>query len=151
MENNPRPVRHVLGNSCPSCEHKLQFAHPLLAKWFYEVKKEYSGVHVSHTFRGKDLQNKFFREGKTKLPYPKSKHNRCDTSGKPCSEAIDLFFLETEGIALYKDELFEKVWKNAVKHHLHISDFLKWGGVWKGFRDPCHFELELPKSGSALR
>jgi hypothetical protein len=138
-------VRHTMDAVCPSCEVKFEFTNSLLVKWFQEVKKEYPKAHISHSFRGRELQNQFYREGKTRLSYPKSKHNHCDVAGKPCSDAIDLFFLETDDVASFKDELFEQVWNSKAKETLGLASYLRWGGLWKGFRDRCHFEIELPR------
>ena len=58
----------------PLSKRRLAECHPDLQKLMNEVIKQYDIV-VLCGFRGKDEQDKAFREGKSKLPFPKSKHN----------------------------------------------------------------------------
>lgn len=53
---------------------RLAECHPDLQKLMNEVIKKYDIV-ILCGFRGKDEQNKAFAEGKSKLQFPKSKHN----------------------------------------------------------------------------
>ena len=58
----------------PLSKRRLAECHPDLQKLMNEVIKHYDIV-VLCGFRGKDEQDKVFREGKSKLSFPKSKHN----------------------------------------------------------------------------
>ena len=58
----------------PLSKRRLAECHPDLQKLMNEVIKHYDIV-VLCGFRGKDEQDKAFREGKSKLSFPKSKHN----------------------------------------------------------------------------
>jgi len=58
----------------PLSKRRLAECHPDLQKLMNEVIKHYDIV-VLCGFRGKDEQDKAFREGKSKLAFPKSKHN----------------------------------------------------------------------------
>lgn len=58
----------------PLSKRRLAECHPDLQKLMNEVIKHYDIV-ILCGFRGKDEQDKAFREGKSKLAFPKSKHN----------------------------------------------------------------------------
>lgn len=83
--------------------------------------------------RGEEEQNKVFKEGKSQLKFPKSKHNR-----KP-SIAVDVAPYPIH----WEDE-------NAFYHFAGIVKGLaicqgikiKWGGHWS-FKDMVHWELDI--------
>lgn len=91
-------------------------------------------------FRDREMQNKYFREGTSKVEWPKSKHNTW------LSEAIDVLPWPTG-------------WENRERFFFVAGVFLSiakekgvelvWGGAWLGgfntpkmFDDLAHFELK---------
>ena len=58
-----------------SSQDKLATCDPRLQKVFNEVVK-YFDCTVIEGHRGEEAQNKAFAEGKSKLKYPQSKHNK---------------------------------------------------------------------------
>lgn len=129
-------MRHTHDAKCPSCEKKLEKAHPLISHWFHEIKKEYPEIHVSWTFRTQEEQEFFFNEGSTRLRWPNSQHNAMK-AGRPCARAMDLFQLRLDNVAVFPWRLYKEV-----------SEFLKekeapidWGyDLWKW--DGDHFQLK---------
>lgn len=88
------------------------------------------------TWRGEEEQNKAFAEGKSKLKFPKSKHNAVDEEGKPASRAFDA--VPTKGnILLWSDSA-----KFAKMGEIAEELGLEWGGSWKTFKDRPHFQLK---------
>lgn len=89
---------------------------------------------VVEGYRGKDLQNKYYEEGKSLLKYPHSKHNK-----KP-SLAFDLCPY-VDGLVWERTELFYQL----AGIILTIADYesipIVWGGHWKTFKDLPHFEI----------
>jgi peptidoglycan L-alanyl-D-glutamate endopeptidase CwlK len=83
--------------------------------------------------RGEDDQNRAFRNGKSKLKYPKSKHNK-----KP-SMAVDV---APYPISWTNIERFEDMGLliKGIARKLDIN--IEWGGDWKTFKDYPHFEIE---------
>lgn len=90
--------------------------------------------------RGEADQNKAFAEGKSKLKYPDSKHN------KTPSLAVDLAPVKlVDGKTIIDWNDIEAFRKLAVIL-LHIAGGrgipLIWGGHWVKFKDYPHFELK---------
>jgi peptidoglycan L-alanyl-D-glutamate endopeptidase CwlK len=56
-------------------ELKLQKLHPDLQKILIHLIKIYD-FKILETYRNEEDQNKAFNEGKSKLKYPQSKHNK---------------------------------------------------------------------------
>lgn len=94
--------------------------------------------------RPKDLQEKYFREGKSKVHYPNGKHNKVP------SEAVDIVPYIDGKINWEKEHccvLAGIVLSASSKLEIPI----RWGGAWSGeinlpnnsFQDLCHFELIL--------
>ena len=124
---------------CPLCEEKLAEAHPLIAQWFREkVKPRHKDAHISWSYRDKTNQNQCYAEGKSKLPYPKSKHNKTDEKGIPCSQALDLFKLASNGMACWEWLYFKAIFDEVVLDNAPII----WGGIFKSISDHDHFELK---------
>lgn len=130
-------VRHAIdAPECPLCEEKLKEGHPLIAKWFRVVKKQFPDCHTSCVFRGEKEQNFHYAEGRSKLKWPYSRHNYMK-DGKPYSAAIDLFQIRRDGVPSWN-------WKYLNE----IAEFLKaekapldWGyDLWKW--DAPHFQLK---------
>lgn len=120
---------------------KLATCHPYLRKLFEEVIKEYDCKIICGE-RNKEDQDKAVAEGKSKTPYPTSKHNRIP------SLAVD--------VAPYPIDWSEK----ELRRFYHFGGFvlatakrmginIRWGGDWNGnmdfkdqnFNDLPHFEL----------
>lgn len=121
---------------CPSCDEKLSQAHPKLIDWFKQVvKPSFKDCHVSWSFRDQYNQNQMVAMGKSKLAWPKSKHNFMDENGNPLSLAIDLFELSSNGMASWPWKYFKDI--SAL-----ITDEMEWGGNWKKFPDSDHYELK---------
>lgn len=130
-------MHHKSGESCPLCELKLSQAHPEIANWFrFRVKVKWPNAHVAWAFRGEEDQNKAFSEGKSKLKWPESKHNRTDAQGRPCSYALDLFQID-DGKAIFSQEWYLDVWEKVQRD----ASPIRWGGTWKSFPDFPHFEI----------
>ena len=130
LENTPQ---------CPSCEAKLLTAHPDLVEWFHvRVKPNFPTFHISWAWRGKEDQEKFVTEKRSKLHYPFSPHNKCDDRGKPCSMALDLFE-QVGGKDFYPISMYHRIQELIEEHNDHIE----WGGRWHTIGDSDHFQLEL--------
>jgi peptidoglycan LD-endopeptidase CwlK len=118
---------------------RLSTCHPDLQRLFNEVVRHYDCTILCGT-RGKEEQDKAFREGNSKLKFPKSKHNSTP------SKAVD--------VAPYPLD-----W-NDTKRFIHFAGFVegvadclnigvRWGGDWDSdklmsdekFVDLPHFEL----------
>jgi hypothetical protein len=123
---------HTINSPCPLCEEKLALADPELIDWFHnEVKPAYPSCHVSWAYRNRVDQELAFLDGKTKLHYPLSAHN------KEPALALDLFQLDNGGNAIWDHDIFAALHAiNAVKY-THII----WGGLWKSIGDADHFEF----------
>lgn len=128
-------LHHSAGPVCPLCEAKLVQAHPYLRDWFHDVKARYVNVHVSWSYRGLEDQESAFLQGKTKLHYPKSAHNRT-VRDLPQSYALDLFLEDEDGNARWPQPWFAKLNEENQASKLPIF----WGGAWKKLGDADHFE-----------
>lgn len=98
---------------------------------------EFPEAHLSWVWRDQVEQNLYFEQGKTKLKWPNSEHNRIK-DGKPSSRAFDLFRLSSDGKAEF-----------PTRFYFQVSEFLKrkeapiiWGGSWKTFGDGDHYQLK---------
>jgi hypothetical protein len=132
-------LHHEHGPVCPLCTEKLKTAHPLLVAWFQRVKARHINAHVSWAYRGPEDQEKAFKEGKTKLHYPDSKHNNM-FNGKPCSLALDLFILDEDGVARFPGLWYAKL---NVENEANKEPIF-WGGRFKSFGDLDHWQLIVP-------
>jgi peptidoglycan L-alanyl-D-glutamate endopeptidase CwlK len=120
---------------------RLATCHNHLQVLFNEVIKHFDCTILEGT-RDKEAQDKYFKEGKTKVKYPNSKHNRFP------SLAVD--------VAPYPVD-----WRNTARFY-YFAGFVKgiamqmgikirWGGDWDGdtevrdqsFNDLPHFEVIL--------
>lgn len=124
-----------VGVSCLSCEAKLKEADPFLADWFHRAKVLFPDIHVSWSFRDQAAQQLAFTSGKSKLPWPRSKHNQMP------SQAIDLFQIDHNGHAIFDPVLMAKVFNTFPRG-------VRWGGTF-AIRDNDHFELLENKPNSA--
>lgn len=117
------------GVSCMSCEDKLKEVTPYLVAWYRKVKAVYLDVHVSWGFRDQASQQLAFTSGKSKLPWPRSKHNQ-----QP-SLAVDLFQIDEHGNAIFDPILMAKIAQA-------FSVGVRWGGNFPVLRDNDHFEVD---------
>ena len=119
---------------------KLETCHADLQKVFNEVIKRFDCTVLEGT-RPKEKQNEYYRTGKSKLKYPKSKHN-----SNP-SRAVDVAPYPID----WKDKerfYFFAGYVKGVASQMGIE--LRWGGDWDGdtqvhdqtFMDLPHFELK---------
>jgi peptidoglycan L-alanyl-D-glutamate endopeptidase CwlK len=110
---------------------ELKTAHPNLQAIFNEVIKQYDcSVLCGH--RGKADQDKAFADGKSKLKWPKSNHN------KTPSRAVDVVPFPIDWKNETEFYIMADIVKNIAKR-LKIK--VSWGGDWKTFRDLPHWEL----------
>ena len=106
---------------------------------FQEVVK-YFDCSVLEGHRGKDKQNKYFNEGKSKLKYPEGRHNK-----KP-SNAVDVVPYPVDWDDREQMSYFAGFVK-GVAYKMGIP--IRWGGDWNNnndlkdnnFDDLPHFEL----------
>jgi peptidoglycan L-alanyl-D-glutamate endopeptidase CwlK len=111
---------------------KLNTCHQDLIELFREVIQIYDCTIICGTRYAID-QDKAFAEGRSKLKWPKSKHNTIP------SMAVDVapYPLDWENINEFyflAGIVFTLAAKNGVK--------IKWGGKFKTLQDYGHFELE---------
>lgn len=137
-------MKHQNDTDCPRCTQKLAEARNELVSFFYWVKGNYPEIHVSWSFRDQANQDEAFRTGKSKLSWPKSKHNRMDSNGNPASEALDLFVLDRFGKAQWPYHTLKQIADEVANMNLAI----KWGGTFKSIGDFDHFELIQPATKS---
>ena len=130
-----------------SSRNKLDTCHTLLQRLVTEVLKggvtaeggerKAFDVSVIAGFRGENDQNAAFAAGKSKLQWPKSKHN-----SRP-SMACDLvpFPLDWQNIQSFKNmgEAVTAAW-SSIPAAERVGFALQWGGSWK-MRDYPHFQL----------
>lgn len=121
--------------ACPACEIKLKDAHPDIASWFRDkVKPAKQDCHISWSWRGQEDQEAAFLDGKSKLHFPLSPHNKQDDQGAPCSLALDLFELDFNGVARWSWGYFREVAEVD-------GESVFWGGNWPHLGDFDHFSL----------
>ncbi len=125
-------IHHEAGPICPLCESKLAAAHPYLINWFRSLKKKYINVHLSWAYRNLEEQELAVAEGKSKLHYPDSAHNKMPAM------ALDLFQEDEDGVARWSVSFFNLVNSENVTARLPI----RWGGRWKTLGDNDHFEYD---------
>lgn len=119
-------------DQCDLCSHKLKDAHDVLVDWFFRVKREHPSVHVSCTYRDKASQDMAVKEGRSKLAWPKSAHNKLP------AEALDLFEVNEYGGARFDPGLMAKIAAQAAQENEPIF----WGGNFKTLGDFVHFQLK---------
>jgi peptidoglycan L-alanyl-D-glutamate endopeptidase CwlK len=124
---------------------KLAHVDPRLADIVRELGRYVDGVQVVCGHRGKEDQDKAFAERKSKVKWPKSKHNSLP------ARAVDLALVRRGAID----------W-NASQDWYYIAGLIRviasqkgvevrWGGDWDGdgdfkeekFKDLPHFELRV--------
>ena len=130
-------AHHTQDELCPMCAEKLTQAHESLRDWFtHKVKPSFPDAHISWSYRGKEDQEKAYSEGKTKLRFPNSPHNKM-LLDKPYAHALDLFEIDDTYQAKFNPKFYFDV-NELVRFH---NDPIKWGGTFKTLSDKDHFEL----------
>lgn len=128
---------HNDGPSCAGCEKKLLGAHPAIADWYRRRKEQFQDLHIAWAFRNQEEQTQCLIAKKTRLPWPKSKHNRMLPDQTPQSCALDLFGL-LNGVSDYSWDYFTKI-SNASKAD---GEPVLWGHDFRTHQeDGDHFEL----------
>ena len=120
-------------------QERLHTCDEALIALFKEVVK-YFDCSVLEGHRGEEKQNKYFNEGKSKLKYPKGRHNR-----KP-SNAVDVVPYPVDWNDREQMTYFAGFVK-GVAYKMGIP--IRWGGDWNNnndlkdnnFDDLPHFEL----------
>lgn len=119
-------------------KERLATCHPDIVKVCENVIKTYD-IAILEGHRGKADQEKYFKEGKSKLHFPKSKHNALP------SHAVDIapYPIDWDNV-----ERFRTMWEvfNAVAQQLRecgeITAHFDWGGNWRNFKDYPHIEIK---------
>ena len=120
---------------------KLETAHPLLQDLFHEVIK-HADCTILEGHRSEARQNMLYRQGKSKVQYPDSRHNALP------SMAVDVapYPIDWEDVRRFY------YFGGTVCGIAFVLDIpLRWGGDWDGdlqvkdqnFNDLVHFELKL--------
>ena len=119
---------------------KLETCHEDLQQVFYQVIKHFD-CSILEGYRGEELQNKYFDEGKSKVKFPKGRHN-----ANP-SKAVDVVPWPVD----WDDTDRMYYFAGFVKGIASMLDIpIRWGGDWNdntevkdtGFKDLPHFELK---------
>ena len=119
---------------------KLETCHEDLQQVFYQVIKHFD-CSVLEGHRGEELQNKYFNEGKSKVKFPKGKHN-----ANP-SNAVDVVPWPIDWDDTDRMYYFAGFVKGIAAM---LDNPQRWGGDWNdntevkdtGFKDLPHFELK---------
>ena len=114
-------------------ERLLSTAHPKLRIVFREVLPIFDHTIVSG-YRGKEEQNKYVKDKKSKLPFPKSMHNHQPSlavDAVPYPSGYDNIPLMHTFASL--------VMAIGIMKGIRIT----WGGRWEDPNDLAHFELVI--------
>ena len=132
-------LHHTDDPVCQACEEKLNTAHQVLKLWFLNnVKTRWPSAHVSWAYRDKASQEQAFADGKSKLHYPDSAHNKTGPDGIPCATALDLFQIISK-IAVFDPGWYKEV--SLVPLPMGSQYTLFWGAKFKSLGDNDHFEI----------
>lgn len=111
---------------------RLRTCHPDLIRVVEAASQDFD-LAVICGYRGKDDQDRAFREGRSKLRWPQSKHNRSP------SLAVDLAPFPID----WDDEpRFKAMAVCVLGHAQRLGVKITWGGSWRRFVDQPHFELD---------
>ncbi len=115
---------------------KLATCHCELQRLFNEVIKTTDCIVICGE-RGEQEQNEAYRNGFSKLKYPKGKHN------KHPSLAVDVmpYFNESPHVRWNDAKACKDFAKIVLKTAKEIGVKIRWGGSWKNFIDLPHYEL----------
>ena len=119
-------------------QERLQTLRPEMVEVLKEVIKVYD-FSVLETTRDKETQDRYFKEGKSKLKFPKSKHNRYP------SDAVDIAPYPIEWHDLNR---FFYLAGLIISTGYSMGINIRWGGDWNSngdftdqtFNDLPHFE-----------
>lgn len=129
---------HTSDPACPLCDFKLTQADPYLSWWYKTVvKPNFQRAHISWSYRDQENQEQCFRDGKSKLHYPHSRHNKMDENGNPKAEALDLFEIDENGIGVWHPGFFVQI--NSINESRAIA--VEWGPKIGMPWDGDHFQL----------
>ena len=108
---------------------RLAECHPDLQRLAHEAVKIIDFA-VIEGYRGEEAQNRAVVEGKSKLRYPHSKHNRT-RDGKPCALAMDLApWKPGVGIDWNDRESFSVMGGVFLALGQQLGIPVRWGGNW---------------------
>jgi hypothetical protein len=124
--------------ACQLCDFKLASAHPYFRDLWPKLKAKFPLAHISCTFRNASDQELAYKQGRSKLNWPKSLHNKVNSNEVPCSRAIDLFAIDMDGKAVWSPYQFLKIAEWIESNKFPITC----GVRWKKFNDPPHYELQ---------
>ena len=112
---------------------KLEKVHPDLQKIFKGAIKD-TPIDFSITcgWRGEKEQNKAFEQGKSKLKFPQSKHNKMPAMAVDAVPYPKMWDASDSEWSLLSNHILATAKKLGIK--------LTWGGSWK-FVDKPHYEL----------
>lgn len=127
-------LHHIEGDFCPLCDDKLKLVHEAMKEWFLWAKKIYPDLHIAWGWRGELDQHADFMAGRSKLDWPKSKHNNM-IDGRAQSLALDVFQIDEK--AIFNPKFYLELWQRTEQEGWPVL----WGGTWKSFKDMDHFEL----------
>jgi peptidoglycan L-alanyl-D-glutamate endopeptidase CwlK len=116
----------------------LATAHPKFLQLFSAVA-EITPCEVICGWRGEADQHTAFVDGKSKLDWPKSKHNNTLPDGTPISLAVDVVPLPVDWADINAFYELARVVK-AIARLKGIN--ITWGGSWTSFHDFPHYELK---------
>jgi len=138
-----------MANFSKTSARRLYTCHELLRILFFQVVADFD-CKVLEGHRGKTKQNRYYKEGRSKVKFPDGKHNK-----KP-SEAVDvvpypIVFPDKENPTTYLKDVgryyyFAGYVKGMAKK---LGIKIRWGGDWDSdyeildntFDDLVHFEL----------
>lgn len=119
-------------------EERLKMCHPDLVAVCRELIKQYDfSVLCGH--RGKEEQNKAFKNGTSHLIYPQSAHNKMP------SHAVDIAPYPIDWGNLMR---FRELWHrfdalaNLMRERGEIESEFEWGGEWNSLKDYPHIEIK---------
>ena len=121
---------------------RLDTCHPILQQLFNIVVQHYDCT-IVQGYRGKAEQDQYYAEGKSKLKFPDSKHNKYP------SKAIDVApYVKGKGVVWDREQCTHfGGFVSGIATMMGIK--LRWGGNWNSsndlqqnsFDDLPHFEL----------
>ncbi len=122
----------------PLSLQRLATCHPDLQKLVLAVV-DLRKIAVLCGHRGREEQDAAFHDGKSKTPWPQSRHNLLP------SMAVDLAPLTWDGKVNWEDKQGFVQLAAAVKAKaVELGVKVRWGGDWLTLKDLDHFQLEIP-------
>jgi peptidoglycan L-alanyl-D-glutamate endopeptidase CwlK len=137
--------KYVFGKTS---RRRLNNADPLLAMVFdAALSRDLIDMTVTQSVRSKEEQNKYYREKKSKVQWPNSKHNVLNPGDK--SKAVDVApYVNGKASYNYNHCCFMAGVVLATARTVGVM--IRWGGNWdmdgepitdQDFQDLVHFEL----------